>query len=256
MSYLARLAVDALATPVVAALLLILAAAILWVRGRRTSAGALALSAGLLVYLLSLAPVGDALLRPLERQYSSPEAGAGLPSVPYVVVLGSRYTPSAGLSPVAALDGDGLARIVEGVRVLRRLPGAHLVLSGGAPPGREPSAHGYARLARDLGVDADSLIVLDTPLDTAEEARAIAATLGSQPFLLVTSAWHMPRAMRLMQRARLHAVALPTGQQAGSACGAYGAYLGCLLPGASGLRNTERAIHEYLGLAALDLGLE
>jgi uncharacterized SAM-binding protein YcdF (DUF218 family) len=253
MSYLVRQAVDALATPVVAALLLILAAAILWLRGRRATAGALALGAGLLVYVLSLAPVGDALLRPLERQYASPEASAGLPSVPYVVVLGSRYTPGAGLSPVAALDGDGLARIVEGVRVLRRLPGAHLVLSGGAPPGREPSAHGYARLARDLGVDADSLIVLDTPLDTAEEARAIAATLGSQPFLLVTSAWHMPRAMRLMQRARLHAVALPTGQQAGTSSGAY---LGCLLPGASGLRNTERAIHEYLGLAALDLGLE
>jgi uncharacterized SAM-binding protein YcdF (DUF218 family) len=253
MSHLARQAVDTLASPMVVALLLILAAAILWLRGRRTTAGALALGAGLLVYVLSLAVVGDALLRPLERQYSSPEAGAGLPSVPYVVVLGSRYTPGAGLSAVAALDGDGLARIVEGVRIVRRLPGARLVLSGGAPPGREASAHGYARLARELGVDARSLIVLDTPLDTAEEARAIAAALGSQPFLLVTSAWHMPRAMRLMQRAGAYAVALPTAQQAGNSCSAS---LGCLLPGASGLRNTERAIHEYLGLAALDLGLE
>jgi uncharacterized SAM-binding protein YcdF (DUF218 family) len=251
---IARHVIDALATPLVAAALLSIAAGLLWFRGRRRLGGVLWLCAGLMVYLLSLVPVGDALLRPLEHQYRSVGAGTALPAVSYVVVLGSGYSPRADVSAATALDCDGLVRIVEGVRVIRRLPGARLILSGGAPAGREPPARGYAQLARDLGVDPDSLIVLDAPLNTEAEARSISATLGSQPFLLVTSAWHMPRAMRLMARVRAHAVPLPTGQQTGAPCGS--SYWSCLLPTRGGLGRTERAIHEYLGLAALDLDLE
>jgi len=75
MSYIARHVVDALTTPLVAALLLAVAAALLWIRGRRRAAGALWVCTGVLVYVLSLVPVGDALLRPLETQYRSPGVG-------------------------------------------------------------------------------------------------------------------------------------------------------------------------------------
>jgi uncharacterized SAM-binding protein YcdF (DUF218 family) len=252
MTYFARHVVDVLATPLVAALLLSLLAALLRVRDRPRLAGALWACAGILVYVLSLVPVGDALLRPLEARYR-PIAAAAVPAVHYVVVLGSSYAPRPDVSAAAALDCEGLVRVVEGVRLLRRLPGAHLILSGGAPAGREPVARGYAQLARELGVEEAAITVLDQPLNTDAEARAVAATVGSEPFLLVTSAWHMPRAMRLMDRARAHAVALPTGQQTGVPCGSYWS---CLLPSSTGLRRTEWAIHEYLGLAALDLHLE
>jgi uncharacterized SAM-binding protein YcdF (DUF218 family) len=252
-SYFARQILETLATPLVAAVLLALAAGILWMRGRRAPAGALLAVAGVLVYVLSLAAVGDALLRPLERRYHSIEGAASLPAVRYVVVLGSSYSPRSDVSPVAALDCEGLARIVEGVRVLRRLPGARLIVSGGAPSGREPSAHGYAQLAEDLGIDEASLIVLDHSLNTDAEARAIAAAIGSEPFLLVTSAWHMPRAMRLMDRVHARPIALPTGQQTGTPCASYWS---CFLPSSTGLRRSERALHEYLGIAALDLHLE
>jgi uncharacterized SAM-binding protein YcdF (DUF218 family) len=76
-----------------------------------------------------------------------------------------------------------------------------LVVSGGAPLGSTPSAIGYARLARELGVDDSSIVVLDKAPDTAAEARDIASTLGPTEFVLVTSAYHMPRAMKLMLRA-------------------------------------------------------
>jgi uncharacterized SAM-binding protein YcdF (DUF218 family) len=242
-----------LASPLVAAFLLAAAAAVPWLRGRRSLAGALWLGAALTVYLLSLRPVGDALLRPLEQQYFFNGSLTALPPLRYVVVLGSGYAPRPGVSPAAALDREGLVRVIEAVRAVRRLPGAHLILSGGAPAGREPPAHGYARLVVDLGVEESSLIVLDKPLNTAAEARSIAATVGTEPFLLVTSAWHMPRAMRLMARARTRAIPLPTGQESGEACRPRWS---CLVPSSAGLGKTERAIHEYLGLAALDLGLE
>ena len=68
-------------------------------------------------------------------------------------------------------------------------------------------------LADDLGVDVPRADVLGTPLDTAQEARAIAALIGRAPFILVTSAYHMPRAMRLMLQAGLDPIPAPTGQR-------------------------------------------
>jgi uncharacterized SAM-binding protein YcdF (DUF218 family) len=225
----------------------------LWLRGHRRPASLLWVAAAGIAYVCSLVPVGEALLLPLESQFQPVTRPASLPPVHYIVVLGSGYVPRSGVSPVAALDCDGLRRLVEAVRIMRAVPGARLVLSGGAPVGRVPSALGYAQLAVDLGLDATSLMVLTAPVNTDGEAHAIAAAVGSQPFLLITSAWHMPRAMRLMNRVHAHAIPLPTAQLTGIACGPRWF---CLLPSSAGLRETESAIHEYLGLAALDLNLE
>jgi uncharacterized SAM-binding protein YcdF (DUF218 family) len=102
-------------------------------------------------------------------------------------------------------------------------------------------------LARDLGINPGSIVVLDTALDTRQEAQAIAALIGSAPFVLVTSAYHMPRAMLEMRRAGVAPVPAPTDQLVG---GAEAASWRAWLPSSSGLRKTERALHEYLGLAA------
>jgi uncharacterized SAM-binding protein YcdF (DUF218 family) len=103
-------------------------------------------------------------------------------------------------------------------------------------------------MARELGVEDASMTVLDKPLDTAAEAQAVAALLGDAPFILVTSAYHMPRAVRLMRRAGARPISAPTDQRAGDPIAHYWSYF---LPSSAGLRRTEFALHEYLGLAAL-----
>ncbi len=202
-------------------------------------------------YLGSTNLVGDALLGPLERIYPP----LGLDALPgaaaYVVVLGSGYAPAGHIPVTAALNEDGLARLVEGVRICRRLHDAHLVVSGGAGPGDTPSAFGYAKLADDLGVEVPRADILSTPLDTGEEARAVAALIGRTPFILVTSAYHMPRAMRLMRRAGLDPIPAPTGQRVGVPP-IRGLQL--LVPTSSGLHKTELALHEYAGLLAMSAG--
>jgi uncharacterized SAM-binding protein YcdF (DUF218 family) len=90
------------------------------------------------------------------------------------------------------------------------------------------------------------MAVLNKGLDTAQEARAVAVQLGTAPFLLVTSAAHMPRAMRQMKRAGAQPIPAPTGQLTGRPRG-----WDSWLPSSAGLGRTERALHEYLGLAAL-----
>jgi uncharacterized SAM-binding protein YcdF (DUF218 family) len=230
----------------VVAFLLGVAAFMLSARGWLRTRTWLLTLATVVAYLAAIVPVGDALLGPLEHKYSPLREGAALPAVDYVVVLGSGYAPHDEIPITAALDEDGLVRIVEGVRLVRRLGSARLVLSGGAPTGRAPPAQGYVQLARALGVPDGSLVVLDTALDTAQEARAIAARLGNAPFLLVTSAWHMPRAMLQMKHAGAKAIPAPTGQLTGRPM-----KWGSWLPSAAGLGRSERALHEYMALAAL-----
>jgi uncharacterized SAM-binding protein YcdF (DUF218 family) len=101
-------------------------------------------------------------------------------------------------------------------------------------------------------VPAERLLVLDTALDTAAEAKALASRLGTQPFALVTSASHMPRAMEEMVRHGLRPIAAPTQQEV-DPDGAYG--LRSFLPSVEALHKSERAIHEYLGMLAVALGV-
>ena len=244
-----RQLVGALSDPVIVALLVVGASLIARGLHRRSLSRYLLLCAALVAYLGSIPLVGDALLGPLERQYSPLDAGT--PTTGYVVVLGSGYTPHDGIPITAALDPDGLARLVEGVRLVRLQGSARLVLSGGALPGYSPPAIGYAVLARDLGIPDTSIVVSSQSINTAAESQAVARLVGQAPFILVTSASHMPRAMRLMQRAGLHPIPAPTAQRVG---GPRRPLLG-LIPSSAGLESTGRALHEYLGMGALALGL-
>ena len=208
--------------------------------------------AGSVAYLASTSMVGDALLAPLVGEYPVFEPVRAL-GVRDIVVLGSSYAPRDRIPVTGALDPDGLARIVEGVRLARSRPGSRLLVSGGAPPGFAPSALGFAQMAADLGIERSSVVIMDRALDTSQEARDVAALLGHAPFILVTSAFHMPRAMRLMHRAGADPVPAPTGQSLYAPPATDG--LG-LVPGSRGLRKTEAALHEYLGLAAVSLRID
>lgn len=226
---------------------------LLLLRGPRRRAGVWCISAGaVLAYLASTALVGSALLEPLERQFPVFEPTDSI-GVRDIVVLGSGYSPYGHNPASGALDADGLARIVEGVRLALARPDSRLLVSGGAPRGIAASALGYAQLASELGIQRSALIVLDRGLDTDQEAREVAALLQHAPFILVTSSYHMPRAMLLMRLAGANPVPAPTGQILGAKLGTerFG-----FIPGSRGLRMTEAALHEYLGLAAIRLRID
>jgi len=242
--------IGALVMPFNFVLLLVAAGVVLRLIRRPRAARVTWITAALTVYLASTDLVASVLLAPLTRGYTSPLDAPPLTS--YVVVLGSSYSPRDDLPVTATLDAEGLRRLVEGVRLLRKIPGARLIVSGGSvDAGQSAPAHGYARMAQALGVSTDSIVVLDRALDTASEARDIKPTVQSQPFLLVTSAEHMRRAMRLFQREGAHPIAAPATRPHDGPFGWID-----LMPRANGLRSTEYALHEYAGLAAMALGLD
>lgn len=245
--YLLKQIVAVVIQPLTIALLLALAALVAGLlRRTRLMLWTLA-AAGTIAYLGSITPISGLLLRPLESSFS-PLRESDVPAqIKYIVVLGSGYSPSAGYPVTAALDREGLVRLIEGIRLQRLFGSARLVVSGGAPPGRAAPATGYALLARSLGVDPATLVVLDDALDTDDEARELIERVGAEPFILVTSAYHMRRAVREMQRAGARPIAAPAGQLV---LPSSRSTLRRWLPSSSGVFGTERAVHEYLGLMA------
>jgi uncharacterized SAM-binding protein YcdF (DUF218 family) len=248
MLYLTKHWIAALISPLTASLLIVAIAVACRLSRRPGLARTLFIAAAVVGYVGSISVVGDALLGPLEHRYPPLRQDLPLPAAAYVVVLGSGYAPHHGVPVTAALDADGLVRVVEAVTLVRRLTDARLVVSGGAPPGQSAPAVGYAEIARDLGISEASLLVLDRALDTREEARAIAALVGNAPFILVTSAYHTPRAVQELRLAGVRPIPAPTGQLVS---GSNRANWRAWLPNSSGLHKVERALHEYIGLALL-----
>ena len=141
--------------------------------------------------------------------------------------------------------GDAsLKRLLEGVRLSRLLPQARLVLSGGDYQGISLDALIMQQVAIDQGVARDRIILETASWDTTDQARFLKDRLGQAPFYLVTSASHMPRAMRMFIRSGTQPIAAPTDFRAVWAP----FQVTDFFPQAGALANTERAFYEYLGL--------
>lgn len=199
------------------------------------------------LFLASWGPFAERLLAPLESCYP---ALVHLPEntlLAGIVVLGGGWQPEAPYGSVAKLSESSAIRLTEGIRLWRQTSALPLIVSGASrDPTVAPVARGYSAAAQALGVPQQQLVVLDWPTDTGQEAQAVLDTLGpGAPVVLVTSASHMPRAMRHFQAAGLAPIPAPThylGQYHSPPA------LGYWVPSASHLRKTERAIYEALGL--------
>jgi uncharacterized SAM-binding protein YcdF (DUF218 family) len=128
----------------------------------------------------------------------------------YISVLGGGHTDSENFSANNKLNSSALERIIEGVRLARALPGAKLIVSGIGVENGPSNAEIMAQVAVGLGIDANRIIRLGTPVDTIEESEQVKRVVGDAPFALVTSAWHMPRAVTLMRHAGMHPLPCPT----------------------------------------------
>ncbi|WP_414163318.1 envelope biogenesis factor ElyC [Superficieibacter sp. BNK-5] len=166
----------------------------------------------LVLLLLSLQPVADSLLRPIENKYAT---WHGREQVQYVVVLGGGYTWNPRWAPSSNLINNSLPRLNEGIRLWRANPGSKLIFTGGVAVSNNVStAEVGARVAESLGVPRSDIITLDQPKDTEEEAAAVKKAIGDAPFLLVTSASHLPRAMIFFGHVGLHPLPAPANQLA------------------------------------------
>ena len=127
-----------------------------------------------------------------------------------IVVLGNGHVSDRRMSAVSQLGGSSLYRLVEGVRLLQLLPEAKLIVTGGIGYDPVANAEVVGRVALSIGVPRDRLIIENRPRDTLQEAEMLLPLLGKEEFILVTSALHMQRAMKIFQEQGMHPLAAPT----------------------------------------------
>ncbi|QBH95817.1 envelope biogenesis factor ElyC [Limnobaculum zhutongyuii] len=223
-------------------LLMAIALLLLWFSRWQKSAKTLLTVSWLGLLLLSLQPVADRLLMPIENQYATYQKNE---PIDYIVVLGGGYTYNPEWAPSSNLFPNSLPRVTEGVRLYRQHPGAKMIFTGAeAISNPLPNAKVAALVAESLGVPEQDIIVLPQAKDTIEEAQAVAQIAQQKTLLLVTSANHLPRAMRIFQKEGLNPIPAPANQLA---------TLGPLnpwekaFPSAFYLSHSERAWYETLG---------
>jgi uncharacterized SAM-binding protein YcdF (DUF218 family) len=210
--------------PLPFSLALIIGGALLWRFSRfQRLARTCGITGALWLIACSNVGVGTWLVRGLESRFPAQPAFAPATPLPadlarcrYIVVLGGGHTPVAAWSPNNQLSTSALSRIVEGVRIARALPDTRLIVTGPSDPEKlgPTHAHIYAEVAVSLGIARERIIEVADPRDTEQEAVAIHAISQGAPVALVTSAWHLPRAVALCRRAGFDPVACPSDYSA------------------------------------------
>lgn len=202
-----------------------------------------ALLAGGIFWAGSIPAVSNLLLRPLEDAYPARSIGS-LPEADAVLVLGGILSPAKETGLVTEW-GETVERFDAGVEIVQRGK-TRLVLFTGDPRGSEGTA--LQREALERGVARERTAVIGAVGNTADEAtqlKRFASQHGLKRVVLVTSAWHMPRAMRLFRGAGVELVPFPVDYHA--LPNRTLPYLDWI-PNAGALAKTEQALRECYGM--------
>ena len=229
-------------------ILILLAAGLccmLLTRFRRVAIGLIA-AATVMLLLVSTPFLPERLLSGLENAYS-PIPENELPHADWIVVLGGGASGGEKRPPADRLGASSLYRIAEGVRLARSLPDAVLITSGGVFSRGSGSGELMAQTAASWGVDPHQIIVHDKPLNTQEEALAVSrrAKTGDS-IILVTSAFHMPRAVLLFEKHGMQVIPAPAGRMVDP--DRPEKHIGHQLPQSGYIEFAERALWEHLGM--------
>jgi len=209
-----------------------------------------AVTAMLVLYAASIPFVGDRLIGWLEGQYA-PMAMIEAGPADAVVVLGGILGPAHrdGYMPNRSEQGE---RFDAGVALVLAGQAQRLVFTGARRhwiDGETTEGDQLERLAISHGVPAEKIFVTRVVDNTATEATAVAELMIAQGWkrvILVTSGWHLPRAMLLFRRAGVVAQPFPVDLRRGEP---RRPEIIDFVPSAVAWQTTETALRECYGYA-------
>jgi uncharacterized SAM-binding protein YcdF (DUF218 family) len=235
------------------ALLLILlvgAAALLRTRYRKTAERLVILSAAMFV-LGGLLPLGVWLILPLEERFSRPDLSGQ--DVQGIVVLGGVESARVSAGRNVHAVNEAAERLTETAALARRFPDAKIVFTGasiGLFTATSTGADAAKLILRDFGIeDSNRLLIEKKARSTWENALYTKELVQPKPderWLLVTSAWHMPRAIGAFRKAGFDVEAWPVDYRTAG-------WSDALVPfdaPSEGLRRLDLVTREWIGLVA------
>ena len=207
------------------------------------------LSASVLVLWLSSTPfVASALLMDIEKRHP-PLAMEDVPVSDCIVTLGGALGPA--LKPRTQTEmSDAVDRVYQAARLFRHRKGRFVVVAAGNQPWTKQApteASQVEGLLLEWGVPQSAILLDGASRNTRENAlnaQRLISQAGCESTLLVTSAWHMPRAMATFQKVGVDAV--PVSVDVRFVHG-LGDTLSGFIPQADALSTTSMVIREWMG---------
>jgi uncharacterized SAM-binding protein YcdF (DUF218 family) len=221
--------------------------AIAVLRGGRAG-GRLIIASVILLAILGFSPLSNALILPLEQRFPPWDASRGAPAG--IIVLGGAFDTIVSATRDDIPLTDAAERMTASAALARQYPQARLIFTGGTgtlvydgPTEGELARRFYA----GLGIPADRITIEEASRDTAENAvltKPLANPKPGERWLLVTSAYHMPRSIGAFRRVGFAVEAYPVDYRTRGL-----EDLARPFPSlGEGLRRGDTAMREWIGL--------
>jgi uncharacterized SAM-binding protein YcdF (DUF218 family) len=216
------------------------------------------LALGIILYFaFSSSPLSMALLGRLENRYPPLLHMEGVRDVDTIVLLTGAAWEDPHLPLTSWVGGTTVSRLLEAIRLFHLIPDARVVISGG-PLNRDERNISVSRIVGDLagsmGIPGEKILLETNSTNTYENGVEIKKLLGGKPFVLVTSASHLPRAIAVFQKLGLSPIPAPADfrvirnkPHSLPVAGGVLKEMISALPSSSNLAQSEWALHEYAG---------
>jgi uncharacterized SAM-binding protein YcdF (DUF218 family) len=221
-------------------------ALLLWTRFARAGRR-LMMTSIVLLAIAGLSPLGNILILSLEQRFPAWDASRGAPDG--IVVLGGAVTADIAAARNDVALNEAAERMTATVELARRYPNARIIFSGGDGSlvygGNE--SEGALRLFEGLGLPPSRVELENQSRNTFENvlfSKRIAAPKPGERWVLVTSAYHVPRAMGMFRAAGFPVEAYPVDWRTRGVEDARRPFPTL----AEGLRRTDTAVREWAGL--------
>lgn len=205
----------------------------------------------LMLFVSSTPLAANLLISSLQTQYTKPRTNIDSATMAGIATLGATTVYKRDLPPTQRLSASALARVIEAVRLHRQYPLLPLYFSGTTEGAKVSHARLMLEAARSISPTIQRAWLDTQSTNTLSEARHLQAVFKQQRFLLVTSAYHMPRAIMTFKALGMHPIAAP----ANAIVIKNYAGLRQFWPDSKSLHLTSIALHEYIGMMWYQLRL-
>jgi uncharacterized SAM-binding protein YcdF (DUF218 family) len=204
----------------------------------------------ILLAISGFSPMGNWVLYPLEQRFPPWDATQGAPDG--IVVLGGSIDPDLSIAHGTPVVRTAADRILAAATLARRYPKARLIFTGGSANliSNEAKEADYAvELFESLGISRDRLEIERRARNTQENAEfslALAAPKSGERWLLLTSAYHMPRSVGVFRKAGFAVEPYPVDWRVGAKADLATFWIFAV----EGLGSVDVGVREWIGLAA------
>ncbi len=228
---------------------IVIGIALLWTRWHRFAKSFLGFIA-LVVLFITIVPIGPFAVSVFEDRFPKPQISQK--KITGIIVLGGVVSPGLSASRGELSFGTATERLVAFANLAKQHPDAKLVFTGGSGDPFYPElseAHIIRPFLASMGINLDRVIFEGKSRNTVENAQLTYELLNPTPtenWVLITSAFHMPRAVGCFRKVGWNAIPYPVD---------YGTMAGNERPSlhfnfTKGLSYLNAAVHEALGLIA------